>query len=189
MNAATSLMNCGLIAHSTETVATTAVTMAGIAATSENSATKRLCSRAPARAALRAARSLASSIPIRTMRMMTTRPSPSKSTSTTLAVGRTGVNPAKMRNVASANTKAAPTTTSPSRPVRPPSSKGAGWRAPVAVLVPVKPRTAHQQRHDELRRRHASCNLATMLPNYDILAAPSAKARHPAQIQVADLLA
>ena len=47
MKAATSLMKWGLIAHSTETVATTAVTIAGIAATSENSATKRLCSRAP----------------------------------------------------------------------------------------------------------------------------------------------
>ena len=43
-------MKAGLIARSTETVATTAVTSAGIAATSENSATTRLCSLAPARA-------------------------------------------------------------------------------------------------------------------------------------------
>ena len=44
---------CGLIAHSTETVATMAVMIAGMAATSENRATNRLCSRAPARAARR----------------------------------------------------------------------------------------------------------------------------------------
>ncbi len=76
MKAATSLMNRGLIAHSTETVATTAVMMAGMAATSENRATNRLCSRAPARAARRAALRRASSIEIRMMRMTTTKPSP-----------------------------------------------------------------------------------------------------------------
>ena len=61
-------MKRGLIAHSTETVATTAVTIAGIAATSENRVTNRLCSRAPARAALLADLSRASSIAMRMMR-------------------------------------------------------------------------------------------------------------------------
>ena len=51
MKAATLRMKAGLIAHSTETVAMTAVTSAGIAATSENSTTRRVCSREPARAA------------------------------------------------------------------------------------------------------------------------------------------
>ena len=129
-------MKRGLIAHSTETVATTAVTIAGIAATSEKRATTRLCSRAPARAARRAALSRASSIPIRTIRVMTTRPSPSSSVQTTPAVGRIGVNPAKTRNVASASTKAAPTATGPNRPAGL-SSKGAEPRAPV-IVVPVK---------------------------------------------------
>ena len=55
-------MKRGLIAHSTETVATTAVTIAGIAATRENSATNRLCRRAPARAAFLAALRRASSM-------------------------------------------------------------------------------------------------------------------------------
>ena len=50
-------MKAGLIAHSTETVATIAVTNAGIAATSEKSAMTRVCRRAPAREARRAARS------------------------------------------------------------------------------------------------------------------------------------
>ena len=185
MKAATSLMNRGLIAHSTDTVATTAVTIAGIAATSENRATKRLCSRAPARAALRAARSLASSIPIRTMRTTTTRPSPTRSISTTFAVGRIGVKPAKTRNVASARTKAAPTAISPNRPVGPLSSKGAGPRAPVVVVVAVK---TPQPTSPDFRSRAdptplQSCNDVAKLRH---LAAPSAKARHAAQIQVAD---
>ena len=38
-------MKAGLIAHSTETVATTAVTAAGTAATRENSEMRRVCSR------------------------------------------------------------------------------------------------------------------------------------------------
>ena len=76
-------MKRGLIAHSTETVATTAVTIAGIAATSENSATNRLCRRAPARAAFRADLSRTSSMPMRTIRMMTTRPSPIRRVETT----------------------------------------------------------------------------------------------------------
>ena len=80
-------MKAGLITHSTETVATSAVTSAGIAATSENSATTRLCSRAPARAARRAARRRRSSMPISTSRQRTISPSPPSRIRTTL-VGR-----------------------------------------------------------------------------------------------------
>ena len=84
MKLATSLMKRGLIAHSTETVATVAVTIAGMAATSEKRATNRLCSRAPARAARRAALSRFSSMAMRTIRTMTTRPSPTSSVETTV---------------------------------------------------------------------------------------------------------
>ena len=129
-------MNRGLMAHSTETVATTAVTMAGIAATSENRTTKRLCNRAPARAARRAALSRASSIEMRMIRMTTTKPSPRSSVATTFAVGMIGVKPAKTRKVARARTKAAPTTITPNRPVGRLSSKSAAPRA--SMVVPVK---------------------------------------------------
>ena len=150
MKAATSVMNLGLIAHSTETAATIAVTIAGIAATREKSATNRLWRRAPARAARRAARSLTSSMPMSVMSVRTTRKSPRSNAKTTFAVGRIGVSPAKIRNVASASTKAAPTATGPNRAVGPLSLKGAAPRAPM-VVVPVKTlnRTA---RH--IRRNH-----------------------------------
>ena len=134
MKAATSLMNRGLIAHSTETVATIAVTMAGMAATSENNATNRLCSRAPARAARRAVRSRANSIEMRMMRMTTTKPSPNNSMRTTVAVGMIGVTPAKTRKVAKARTKAAATTTIPKRPVGRPSSRSADARVLILVV-------------------------------------------------------
>ena len=78
MNSATFFMKAGLIAHSTETVATTAVTSAGIAATRAKSATTRECRRAPARAARRAARRLRSSSPIMIKRLKVTRPSPAR---------------------------------------------------------------------------------------------------------------
>ena len=78
MKSATFFMKAGLIAHSTETVATTAVTSAGIAATRAKSATTRECRRAPARAARRAARRLRSSSPIRIKRLNVTRPSPAE---------------------------------------------------------------------------------------------------------------
>ena len=137
MKAATSLINRGLIAHSTETAATIAVMIAGMAATSENNATTRLCNRAPARAARRAARRRASSIEMRMMRMTTTTPSPTNSMSTTVAVGMMGVTPAKTRNVAKARTNAAPTTTIPKRPVGRLSSRSADARGMI-VVVPVK---------------------------------------------------
>ena len=130
-------MKRGLIAHSTETVATIAVTIAGMAATSENKATNRLCSRAPARAARRAALRRANSTEMRMMRMMTTRPSPANRIRTTVAVGMMGVTPAKTRNVASARTKAALTTITPKRPVGRLSSRSAEPRA-LIVVVPVK---------------------------------------------------
>src|SRR5271166_342636 len=142
MNAATSLMNRGLIAHSTDTVATTAVTIAGIAATNENNATKRLCSRAPARAALRAALSLANSIPIRTIKVTTTSPSPNRRIATTFAVGRIEVKPANTRKVAIARTKAALTAMRPNRPVGPLSSSGVVRLASDLAVVFVKASTA-----------------------------------------------
>ena len=108
-----------------------------MAATSENRATNRLCSRAPARAARRAARRRANSIEMRTMRMTTTRPSPTINVRTTVAVGMIGVKPAKTRNVARARTKAAPTTTIPKRPVGGLSSRSGEPRA-LIVVVPVK---------------------------------------------------
>jgi len=141
MKAATSLMKRGLIAHSTDTVATTAVTIAGIAATRENRATNRLWSRAPARAAFLAALSRISSIPMRTISVMTTRPSPISKAETTVAVGRIGVKPAKTRNVARASTKAAPTAIGPKRPVGPLSSKGVAPVAAALVVVAVNSRT------------------------------------------------
>ena len=137
MKAATSLMKRGLIAHSTETAATTAVTIAGIAATNENRTTTRMCNRAPAFAARRAALRRASSIEMRMIRMTTTKPSPNNSTATTFAVGMIGVKPANTRNVASASRKAALTAITPKRPVGRLSSRSAAGRASM-VVVPVK---------------------------------------------------
>ena len=135
MKAATSVMKRGLIARSTETAATTAVTIAGMAATSEKRTTTRLCSRAPARAARRAALSAATSIEMRTIRMTTTRPSPPNRVMTTMSVGMMGVKPAKTRNVASARTKAAPTTITPMRPVGRLSSRRAVPRRSIVVVA------------------------------------------------------
>ena len=109
-------MKAGLITHSTETVATSAVTSAGIAATSENSATTRLCSRAPARAARRAARNRRSSRPISTSRQMTISPSPPSRIRTTPGVGMIGVKPAKVTKVTNAIISAPPTAIGPNTP-------------------------------------------------------------------------
>src|SRR5271169_6656050 len=188
MNAATSLMNRGLIAHSTDTVATTAVTIAGIAATNENKATKRLCSRAPARAAFRAALSLANSIPIRTINVTTTNPSPSRRIATTFAVGRIDVKPANTRKVAIARTKAAPTATRPNLPVGPLSSSRVVRPALDLVVVAVKtPATCPPPEWSNDDR----CNVATMLHNYAILAAAAALAKvwHAAEVEVPNSLA
>jgi hypothetical protein len=186
MNAATSLMNRGLIAHSTDTVATTAVTIAGIAATNENKATKRLCSRAPARAAFRAALSLANSIPIRTINVTTTNPSPSRRIATTFAVGRIDVKPANTRKVAIARTKAAPTAIRPNLPVGPLSSSRVVRLAPDLVVVAVKtPATCPLPDWSNDDR----CNVATMLPNYAILAAALAKVWHAPEVEVPNSLA
>jgi hypothetical protein len=130
-------MKAGLIAHSTETVATTAVTSAGIAATSENSATTRLCSRAPARAARRAARRLRNSRAISTSRQMTIKPSPTRIVNTTMGVGMIGVNPAKMTKVASARITAPPTAIGPKRPdIRPSPKRSAGPRPATDLASP-----------------------------------------------------
>ena len=139
MKAATSLMKRGLMAHSTETVATTAVTIAGIAATSENSATNRLCRRAPARAAFLADLS---------RRKFDADQNDKGDDDEAVAdqagwrrrsgSGRIGVKPAKTRNVASASTNAAPTATGPNRAVGPLSSKGVDPRSPPLVVVAVK---------------------------------------------------
>ena len=69
--------------------------------------------------------------------MTTTKPSPSNSVRTTVAVGMMGVKPAKTRNVAKARTKAAPTTIIPKRPVGRLSSRSVDPRA-LIVVVPVK---------------------------------------------------
>ena len=171
MKAATSLMNRGLIAHSTETVATTAVTIAGIAATSENSATNRLCSRAPARAALRAALSLASS-----MRDENDQGEDDEAVAeqedarTTFAVGRIGVKPAKMRNVASASTKAAPTAMDRTAPWDRCRRKAPPRAAPMVVVVVVK--TLNRTGRASISGNHRRpWQCATMLLNYDNLAA------------------
>ena len=114
MKAPTLRMKAGLIAHSTETVATTAVTSAGIAATSENSATTRECSARPH--ARRVARRAACAAPsdqdenadndhrvARQNRQHDAR------------VGMIGEMPAKITKVASARISAAPTATGPKR--------------------------------------------------------------------------
>ena len=176
MKAATSLINRGLIAHSTETAATIAVMIAGMAATSENNATTRLCNRAPARAARRAARRRASSIEMRMMRMTTTKPSPTKSMSTTVAVGMMGVTPAKTRNVAKARTNAAPTTTIPKRPVgrlssRSADARGDDSRRPSQISEPKSSETlratAKSRKSRSLQRLRGK--LATLLLNCDAL--------------------
>ena len=124
-----SFMNTGLRLRSSETVATTAVTNAGIAATSVNSATTRTWSRAPARPALPAAIRLRASSPINTSKMKMINALPQNMHSTMNGVGMSGVNPAKTTKVVTARSKAAPTTSGPKRPTVSPSSK---LRAPVA---------------------------------------------------------
>ena len=166
-------MNAGLITHSTETVATMAVTSAGIAATSENSATTRLCSRAAARAARRAARKRRSSRMISVSRKTVMSPSPPSRASTTPGVGMIGVNPAKVMKVANAKTSAPPTASGPNAPeMRWSSSRPAagcssvspdGCESWVVTLgVPRPFAVAHSK---------TSCAFATLLQDYDKKAA------------------
>src|SRR5579862_7213793 len=130
-----SFMNTGLRPRSMVTVAMTAVTRAGIAATSENSATTRLCSRAPARPARRAAMTLRASRPISTSSVRMMSALPAKIAITTVGVGITGVNPAKTMNVATARSRAAPTASGPKRPAAPPSSGRPALSGSCCVLV------------------------------------------------------
>ena len=166
-------MKAGLITHSTETVATSAVTSAGIAATSENSATTRLCSRAPARAARRAARKRRSSSAISTSRQRTIRPSPPSKISTTPGVGMIGVNPAKVTKVASARASAPPTAIGPNTPeIRRSSNRGPSSCAGLPgcccngdeVTLPIFAVVA-------VCGRAQSCPTATLLQDYDEMAA------------------
>ena len=146
-------MKAGLITHSTETVATRAVTSAGIAATSENSATTRLCSRAPARAARRAARRRRSSRAISTSRQRTISPSPPSRIRTTPGVGMIGVKPAKVTKVASARTSAPPTAIGPNTPeIRRSSSRGPSAGAAFAVGLLLR---LMDSSRCEFRRRRA----------------------------------
>ena len=108
-------MKPGFTVHSTATVATVAVTIAGIAATSENRAMTRACRRAPALEILRARRRRNNASPMIVTSTTTISASPARMAMTIVLVGTMGVKPPNTVNVASARTIAKPTATAPNR--------------------------------------------------------------------------
>jgi hypothetical protein len=109
-------VNHGSRPRSRVTVATTATSIAGSAATRLKRLTIRVCSPAPAAPARRARMRLAASQATMPMRMTASTTLKSKSARTTSFVGRMGVIPPSTRNVAKPDRRAAVTASVPIQP-------------------------------------------------------------------------